>query len=214
MGWAGGLGGGCQVSRARTQCGRRICLMCGASPVHCDVPSPPSRPVVFAPRPRARPPPPRGPSSQHAHPLPPPPLSCSDRLTELRRLILEEQQNALAPDNLYPSAFVTFKRRTSQASGAAQRRRLQAHAAQHGAVPHSSHAAGHAAVQAERSKHVAARGRHEMSTQGWHEATAGPPYHRLDSAAAASARRWWPPAPCCLRTCPPGAARRPPVPRS
>lgn len=37
-----------------------------------------------------------------------------DRLTELRRLILEEQQNARAPDNLYPAAFVTFKRRTSQ----------------------------------------------------------------------------------------------------
>ncbi|PSC73975.1 ERD4-related membrane isoform B [Micractinium conductrix] len=37
-----------------------------------------------------------------------------DRLTELRRLVLAEQEAARSPDNLYPSAFVTFKRRVSQ----------------------------------------------------------------------------------------------------
>jgi hypothetical protein len=37
-----------------------------------------------------------------------------DRLTELRRAILEEQGKALEPHNVFPAAFVTFRRRTSQ----------------------------------------------------------------------------------------------------
>ncbi|KAL4853137.1 CSC1-like protein [Chlorella vulgaris] len=37
-----------------------------------------------------------------------------DRLTELRRGILEEQGKAQAPHSVFPAAFVTFRRRTSQ----------------------------------------------------------------------------------------------------
>lgn len=43
----------------------------------------------------------------------------SDRLTELRRAILEAQQEALEPGRVYPAAFATFRTRTSQASGRA-----------------------------------------------------------------------------------------------
>lgn len=41
-----------------------------------------------------------------------------DRLTELRRAIHEEQGKAQEASNVFPSAFVTFKRRTSQVVGA------------------------------------------------------------------------------------------------
>ena len=46
---------------------------------------------------------------------------CSDRLTELRRAIEEEQEAAHAGDKVYPAAFVTFNRRTSQVRGGGRR---------------------------------------------------------------------------------------------
>lgn len=45
---------------------------------------------------------------------PAPRPACSDRMTELRRAIHEEQEAALKPDHVYPAAFVTFHKRTSQ----------------------------------------------------------------------------------------------------
>lgn len=39
---------------------------------------------------------------------------CRDRLVELRRAILEEQEKVLQPDHVFPSAFVSFRNRTSQ----------------------------------------------------------------------------------------------------
>lgn len=90
---------------ARTSTSVKACWQgCGRTSITAAVPN-----HALKPHPVLNPPPPR--------PTPPHP-TCSDRLTELRRLIMEEQQNAKAPDNLYPAAFVTFKRRTSQASGA------------------------------------------------------------------------------------------------
>lgn len=43
------------------------------------------------------------------------PCPCRDRLTELRRAILEAQEEALEPGRVFPAAFATFRNRTSQA---------------------------------------------------------------------------------------------------
>jgi hypothetical protein len=54
------------------------------------------------------------------HPLPAlasnqqPPTARRARLAELRRQILEEQAKAQEPSNVFPAAFVTFRRNTSQ----------------------------------------------------------------------------------------------------